>query len=65
MCGGNSTVGSNPTGTATENPRSRGGFLVSGSARGASLVQILLGTSRAAEPLARAHARMNFVRAPV
>lgn len=27
MCGGNSTVGSNPTGTATENPRSRGGFL--------------------------------------
>ena len=29
MCGGNSTVGSNPTGTATENPRLRGGFLAS------------------------------------
>jgi hypothetical protein len=28
MCGGNSTVGSNPTGTAIENPRSSGGFLL-------------------------------------
>ncbi len=45
MCGGNSTVGSNPTGTATENPRSRGGFLASEGARGASLVQIVRRTS--------------------
>ncbi len=38
MCGGNSTVGSNPTGTATENPRSRGGFLLLRRVLGASLV---------------------------
>jgi hypothetical protein len=69
MCGGDSTVGSNPTGTAIENPRSRGGFLFLRSVLGASLVHscerttphrgcLLLGavvSQRASDPVPQAH----------